>query len=113
MHLAASRGHIECIQSLLEAGSPLDIQDGMGQSALHLSLRRSHTEIALLLIAKGCNYDLADENGDTPLIIAARIGLVNATQTLCHIGASLNCQNNQMLTALCSASLSGHLEVNY
>jgi ankyrin repeat protein len=98
---------------LLEAGSPLDTQDGTGQSALHLSLRRSHTEIALLLIAKGCNYDLADENGDTPLIIAARIGLVNAAQTLCHIGAALNIQNKQMLTALLAASQEGHLEVSF
>lgn len=27
LHCAVSRGHIECVQSLLENGSPLDLQD--------------------------------------------------------------------------------------
>jgi ankyrin repeat protein len=31
LHLASVRGHLECVQSLLESGAPLDTQDETGQ----------------------------------------------------------------------------------
>lgn len=69
MHCAATRGHLECVQSLLENGAPIDAQDQAGQTALHLALRRSHLDIALLLVTKGCNFDLADQVSIITLIV--------------------------------------------
>lgn len=31
LHLASVRGHLECVQSLVESGAPLDAQDETGQ----------------------------------------------------------------------------------
>uniref|UniRef100_A0A914CMF3 Non-specific serine/threonine protein kinase n=1 Tax=Acrobeloides nanus TaxID=290746 RepID=A0A914CMF3_9BILA len=111
LHCAAARGHLECVQSLLETGAPVDAQDQTGQTALHLALRRSHIDIALLLITKGCSLDIQDENGDTPLHIASRLGLASAVQTLCHLGASVDVINAQSLTPLHLAAKEGHIEI--
>ncbi|VDP16877.1 unnamed protein product [Onchocerca flexuosa] len=61
LHCAAARGHLECVQSLLDAGASADAIDQNGQTALHLALKRSHIDIALLLITKGCKLDIQDK----------------------------------------------------
>uniref|UniRef100_A0A0N5A9F4 Non-specific serine/threonine protein kinase n=1 Tax=Syphacia muris TaxID=451379 RepID=A0A0N5A9F4_9BILA len=111
LHCAAARGHTECVQSLLEAGAPVDDVDQDGQTALHLALRRSHIDIALLLITKGCKLDIQDENGETALHIACRLGLLSAVQTLCHLGASVDIPNTSSLTALHIAAKEGYIEI--
>ncbi|KAI6226040.1 CAMK/DAPK/DAPK protein kinase, variant [Aphelenchoides besseyi] len=111
LHCAASRGHLECVQSLLESGAPMDARDLTGRTALHHTLSRSHTDIALLLITKGCNVDIADKNGDTALHVAARQGLVTSVQTLCHVGATVDPLNSQSLSPLHVAAREGHVEV--
>ncbi|VDM93286.1 unnamed protein product, partial [Onchocerca ochengi] len=93
LHCAAARGHLECVQSLLDAGASADAIDQIGQTALHLALKRSHIDIALLLITKGCKLDIQDKNGDTALHIASRIGLLSAVQTLCNFGALVDVVN--------------------
>ncbi|VDK79574.1 unnamed protein product [Litomosoides sigmodontis] len=97
LHCAAARGHVDCVQSLLDAGAAVDSVDQTGQTALHLALRRSHIDIALLLITKGCKLDVQDENGDTALHIASRVGLLSAVQTLCHLGAVVDIVNQHKL----------------
>ncbi|CAD5206687.1 unnamed protein product [Bursaphelenchus okinawaensis] len=111
LHCAATRGHMECVQSLLESGAPIDAQDQTGQTALHLALRRSHLDIALYLITKGCSFDLVDQLGDTPLHISSRLGLIAAVQTLCHIGAAVDVVNKRHATPLHEAAREGHIEV--
>ncbi|CEF64989.1 Bent [Strongyloides ratti] len=111
LHCAAARGHLECVQSLLDCGAPVDGRDQTGQTALHLALRRSHIDIALLLITKGCNLDIQDENGDSPLHVACRLGLISAVQTLCHIGASVDLRNIHSLTPLHIAAKEGDIEI--
>lgn len=74
MHVAASRGHLECVESLVENGASLDERNQVcaapsppftyripfpfstqqaSQTALHMALARGHIEIALLLLSKG------------------------------------------------------------
>ncbi|CAD5209714.1 unnamed protein product [Bursaphelenchus xylophilus] len=111
LHCAATRGHMECVQSLLESGAPIDAQDQTGQTALHLALRRSHLDIALYLITKGSCFDVPDQNGDTPLHVSSKLGLIAAVQTLCHIGAAVDVVNKKNVTPLHLAAREGHIEV--
>ena len=60
LHIAAHRGHFECVETLVESGALLDEKDQNGQTALHLALRRRHSEIALFLINKGSNLTICD-----------------------------------------------------
>ncbi|KAI6241190.1 Non-specific serine/threonine protein kinase [Aphelenchoides fujianensis] len=111
LHCACARGHLECVQSLLESGAEINARDATGRTPLHLALSRSHTDIALLLITKGANVELADENGDTPLHLAARLGLVPSVQTLCHVVSAVDPLNSQSASPLHLAAREGHLEV--
>uniref|UniRef100_A0A1I8A483 Non-specific serine/threonine protein kinase n=1 Tax=Steinernema glaseri TaxID=37863 RepID=A0A1I8A483_9BILA len=111
LHCAAARGHMECVQSLLEGGAPVDTLDQAGQTALHMALRRGHLDIALLLITRGCGYNIQDEHGDTPIHIAARFGLLTAVQTLCHLGAAVDLTNADQQTPLHIAAAEDHIEI--
>uniref|UniRef100_A0A803THV7 Ankyrin repeat domain 24 n=1 Tax=Anolis carolinensis TaxID=28377 RepID=A0A803THV7_ANOCA len=43
-HLAASKGHGECIRVMLAHGADVTSQDGTGHSALHLAAKNSHPD---------------------------------------------------------------------
>uniref|UniRef100_A0A914VG62 Death domain-containing protein n=1 Tax=Plectus sambesii TaxID=2011161 RepID=A0A914VG62_9BILA len=111
LHCAAARGHLECVQSLLDSGAPVDAQDRSGQTALHLALRRSHIDIALLLMTKGCRLDIQDGNGDTALHVSCKAGLLTAAQTLCHLGSPVDILNTSSLSPLHIAAKEGHIEI--
>uniref|UniRef100_A0A1I7X8R7 Non-specific serine/threonine protein kinase n=1 Tax=Heterorhabditis bacteriophora TaxID=37862 RepID=A0A1I7X8R7_HETBA len=111
LHCAASRGHMECVQSLLDAGAPVDALDHANKTALHCALERGHLDIAVLLITKGCKINEQDEHGDTALHIAARAGLLSAVQTLCHCGADVDIVNKDSYTPLHLASKEGFIDI--
>ena len=64
LHCAAERGHLECVQSLLDAGAPYDNQDRNGRTALHCALERGHVDVALALVTKGCRIDVQVRSAD-------------------------------------------------
>ncbi|KIH63001.1 ankyrin repeat protein [Ancylostoma duodenale] len=111
LHCAAARGHMECVQTLLDGGSPVDELDSEvkfnlrkrsrhHRTALVCALENGHLDIALLLIHKGCKINEPDEKGNTPLHVAARLGLLTAVQTLCHCGADVDMTNQNSITGI-------------
>ncbi|KJH45298.1 death domain protein [Dictyocaulus viviparus] len=136
LHCAASRGHIECVQNLLDAGSSVDELDSHHRTALICALENGHLDIALLLIHKGCKINEADDitflcntqlnqisrknllttlpsknYGNSPLHVAAHHGLLSAVQTLCHCGADVDQINEDSFTALHLAAKEGFLDI--
>uniref|UniRef100_A0A158P882 Non-specific serine/threonine protein kinase n=1 Tax=Angiostrongylus cantonensis TaxID=6313 RepID=A0A158P882_ANGCA len=111
LHCAAARGHIECVQNLLDAGSSVDEFDKHHRTALICALENGHLDIALLLIHKGSKINEADDQGNSPLHIAAHHGLLSAVQTLCHCGADVDQTNQDSFTALHLAAKEGFLDI--
>ncbi|KHJ99593.1 ankyrin repeat protein [Oesophagostomum dentatum] len=111
LHCAAARGHMECVQTLLDGGSPVDELDSHHRSALLCALENGHLDIALLLIHKGSNINEPDEKGNTPLHVASRLGLLSAVQTLCHCGADVDMTNQDSFTPLHLAAKEGFLDI--
>ncbi|KAB7507730.1 Death-associated protein kinase dapk-1, partial [Armadillidium nasatum] len=111
LHIASSRGHIECVRGLINAGACVDPQDNQGSTPLHLALRRHHVQTALILLHAGANTDLTEESGEAPIHIAAREGLLALAQTLCAFGCSVDQPNRNGLYPLHLAAKNGHTEV--
>ncbi|ETN85522.1 death domain protein [Necator americanus] len=111
LHCAAARGHMECVQTLLDGGSPVDELDNHQRTALLCALENGHLDIALLLIHKGSKINEPDEKGNTPLHVASKLGLLTAVQTLCHCGADVDMTNQDSFTPLHLAAREGFLDI--
>ncbi|KAK5981848.1 hypothetical protein GCK32_022261, partial [Trichostrongylus colubriformis] len=61
LHCAAARGHLECVQTLLDAGSSVDDFDNHHRTPLLCALENGHLDIALLLIHKGSKINEPDD----------------------------------------------------
>ncbi|XP_022657121.1 serine/threonine-protein phosphatase 6 regulatory ankyrin repeat subunit A-like isoform X3 [Varroa destructor] len=118
--LAAQNGQCNVIELLLSRGADPLAQDCKGATALHraclahqeavvqLLLDRPHTITALIQADSaglGTLVNLADNEGRTPLHLAARNGLVSATQLLIQNGADVTAKDRFGHTpALCCAT---------
>ncbi|KFV20178.1 Ankycorbin, partial [Tauraco erythrolophus] len=89
-HLAASKGHAECLRIMVTHGADVTAQDGAGHSALHLAAKNSHPDCIKRLLQSKCPADSTDNSGKTALHYAAACGCLPAVQLLCEHKCSIN-----------------------
>lgn len=78
----------------------LDARAEDGETALTIALGRRDDEWTPFLLTKGANPNLPGRNGDTPLIVAARVGFVDAIDWLLTLEAKVEADNRQGETPL-------------
>lgn len=91
---------------LLGKGSPtlVDTPDvSTGERGLHIAVKDRDLSWVGFLIQKGARVDLKDGQGNTPLMLAARIGNLDAARVLISRGANLNTTNAAGETPLIAA----------
>lgn len=74
-----------------------------GESALHFAVKSRDLVWVNYLTTRGANPDIADKKGVTPLILACRMGFIDAVQALVDAGASVDEPNKAGETPLISA----------
>ena len=89
---AAHLGHVEVVETLIEAGAPLDHVNNLGWTALIESIvlgdgGERHTETLRALVDAGANVNLADAGGNTPLALARGHGYAEMIELLRAAGA--------------------------
>jgi ankyrin repeat protein len=68
LHLAADRGHRDCVEALLRAGAPVDQPTTeKGFTALHLAAMRGHDDCVTPLLAAGASRSAVDTDGHDAL----------------------------------------------
>jgi hypothetical protein len=67
MHIAAQNGHMEIIEKLIEAGAPLNVHNGKGQTPLHMSVEYDFYFVSRLLIDNKADGELKNEDGHKAL----------------------------------------------
>jgi ankyrin repeat protein len=112
--MAASKGHYECVHTLLAASAQALATDVSGATALHRAASRGHVEVIKALLASqpaGTLIDARDKEGHTPFHLAAIHEKADACVALGEAGANLETTNarGEAPAALLPLSLRSHL----
>ncbi|NXB49266.1 RAI14 protein, partial [Leucopsar rothschildi] len=110
-HLAATKGHAECLRIMVTHGADVTAQDGAGHSALHVAAKNSHPDCIKRLLQSKCPIDSTDNSGKTALHYAAACGCLQAVQLLCEHKCPINIKDLDGNIPLLLAVQNGHTEV--
>jgi len=105
---ACKRGNLNFLNRIITENHGkvnLDVQDGLGNTALHYSAQGGHTDTLQKLLDHKANPNIRNQVGDTALHKAVSKGDKNNIRLLCENGADANVKNNKNLTPihLCKA----------
>lgn len=107
---AALRGHLSCVQVLLEAGATVDwVDQAMGFTPLAWAASEGHLACVQALLAAGASVDHPSKAGLRPLMVAAGNGHLEVVRVLLEAGASVAAQSTTARNAL-SFARDGHHE---
>eukprot|EP01032_Pedospumella_encystans_P024627 gene24627-27848_t len=109
---AASAGHIECVQKLLECGAEIDKEDENGLTALLLAASAERTDIVKLLLERGANINHVDnKSGLSALAMACIVGDVATVEVLLGFNPDLSVRETGGATLLHAAASAGHVGI--
>lgn len=106
LHEATNLGYIGMVQSMLEAGATLDVQDECGMTPLFTAAQFGKFDCLKLLLETAktrSQLDLVNRGAQdwaTPLMIAAQQGFLNCVQLLLSYEADPNLKTFDNVTAL-------------
>lgn len=112
LHLAASRGNVECAETLIDH-SHREARDQAGMTALHLSAMKGFPKIVGLLLDHNSHGDATDSTGSTPLHLAVSRGHKSVVNRLLEHNAGVNTEvrDAKENTALHIATLACHQSI--
>ena len=100
LHHEASRGNVENVKKLINAGADKDAKDVKGYTPLHYAAYNGKAEVVELLINLGANKDAKDVKGYTPLHYAASFGNIDTVRFLIDSKADIDAKNDIGETSL-------------
>lgn len=109
-HLAAAKGHVECLKVMVTHGVDVTAQDSSGHSALHIAAKNSHPEYIRKLLQYKSPAESVDNLGRTALHYAAAQGCLQAIQILCEHKSPINLKDLDGNIPLLVAVQHGHSE---
>lgn len=74
LHYAATEGHVEIMQWLLDLGADVNVQTRAGVTPLYMAARKPSRQAVMLLLKHGAYRDLCTERGESPATAATRAG---------------------------------------
>ncbi|OWF35541.1 26S proteasome non-ATPase regulatory subunit 10-like [Mizuhopecten yessoensis] len=111
IHLAASKGHQNIVQRLVECGVDINSKDSDHRTPLHWTATYGRVDTAQLLLQKGAVVNVTQTDGFTPLHIASCLGHLNVCRVLIENGAEVNRVDAEGWTALHTAVCYGKPKV--
>ncbi|XP_069561763.1 uveal autoantigen with coiled-coil domains and ankyrin repeats protein isoform X1 [Brachyistius frenatus] len=107
-HLAATRGHLDCLNLILGHNVDITASDATGKNALHLASRNGHSLCVQKLLQHNCPFGNVDLQGRTALHDAVMAGCSSSVKLLCDSGASVNASDFDGRTPLVLATQMCH-----
>ena len=91
LHDAVIENRIDSVRTLLANGTPADLRDANGLSALTTAARYGRLQIMEILVSYGADVDLRSGRNDwTPLLHAIHKNQLRAVAKLLELGADVN-----------------------
>ena len=97
------RGHVRCVELLLQYGADLNAQDSDKVTALHNVCTMENVELFDFLLANGANLNILDVDSETPLIRAILARNPYMIKGLITAGCDVNYPNGDPLEYLLRA----------
>lgn len=107
-HLAATRGHLDCLNLILNHSVDVTATDATGKNALHLAARNGQSLCVQKLLQHNCPVGNVDLQGRTALHDAVMAGCSSSVKLLCDSGASVNASDFDGRTPLVLATQMCH-----
>lgn len=109
---SAQSNDVNRVNCLLQKGTPVNIEDCSGYTALHYGARNGHMKICKLLLENGANINALTRSGHaTALHRAATQGHIEITEFLLKSRADPNIRDADGYTALHRAVISNFVSV--
>lgn len=109
LRMAASRGHLGCLQVLLAHGADVDCLDVKAQTPLFTAVCGKYLNCVLALLRAGANPNGSLYNNCSPVLTAAREGDVEILKELLKHGAEVNSRSKVLLWTSNASVSSGPL----
>lgn len=77
IHLAASRGNVSELNTLIRSGADINLPGEHAFSAIHLAVLRGNYEAVRVLVRAGANLSAKTDDGETPLDLARTCQEIN------------------------------------
>jgi ankyrin repeat protein len=74
INIAATRGIMEEVKSLLDSGANINSKGEHGYTPLHNAVEQGHVEIVKLLLAFDADKKIQNNDGDAPLALSELLG---------------------------------------
>ncbi|XP_025963815.2 uveal autoantigen with coiled-coil domains and ankyrin repeats [Dromaius novaehollandiae] len=103
-HVVASKGNLDCLNTILIHGVDITATDAAGRNALHLAAKYGHALCLQKLLQYNCPTENVDLHGRTALHDAAMSDCSSSVQLLCDHGASVNVKDGDGRTPLVLAT---------
>ncbi|XP_053298649.1 uveal autoantigen with coiled-coil domains and ankyrin repeats protein isoform X1 [Pleuronectes platessa] len=110
-HLAATRGHQDCLNLILGHNVDVTATDATGKNALHLASRNGHSVCVQKLLQHNSPVGNVDLQGRTALHDAVMAGCSSSVKLLCDSGASVNATDFDGRTPLVLATQMCHSRI--
>ncbi|NWR49839.1 UACA protein, partial [Regulus satrapa] len=103
-HVVASKGNLDCLNTILMHGVDITATDAAGGNALHLAAKYGHALCLQKLLQYNCPTENVDLQGRTALHDAAMSDCSASIQLLCDHGAAVNSKDGDGRTPLVLAT---------
>lgn len=108
---AVVKGDASKVQSLLDNGEDVHVEDYQGLTPLHWAVQAGDQEIVNLLIDKGADPNYENYDSVTPLMTAVEMGDTTIAQILLKAGGDPNLPDIEGMTSLFYAVFSDNVEM--
>ncbi|EMP34824.1 Ankyrin repeat and SOCS box protein 1, partial [Chelonia mydas] len=82
LRIAATAGHGNCVDFLLQKGAEIDLVDVKGQTALYVAVVNGHLECAQILLEAGADPNGSHHHRSTPVYHTSRVGRADILREL-------------------------------